>query len=432
MRVFALLAGLCAASCAAGSPGGPTGEEGAPIIDGTLDAHDPAVLELFYVTTFPVAVCNGNQTCLQSCGTTTNGDACTSGADCVCGSADTCSGELIGPRTVVTAGHCTDLTAGGEISGAGGPALTLCQSVADAQAVVDGEATSDGCNLAAFVLFNNTCTTTDQDESCEAGLVEAGNYILGVDAVNPGYDGNVYPPYTATNNDNDIGLVHLAATTLQNGGAEPPLLTFNRRALGAACTDLGSLRFVGYGITDPSQGSAALSGIKYSVQHDVKVKDTWHDEEDGPTASSLSTCGASTGDEPTCSGDSGGPSFDSEGVIVGITSLGDPSCVSYGEDVRIDAYQDWIDTTMTAWGNPLNGAPGGDAGEGTGGSSAGESGQSGSCSTSPVHDGAWGGVAWAFALATGARLRRRKGQEACTRQGAWRRHAMAHTTAYPP
>jgi len=367
--VLAVSLSLAACGIAPGSSVETTGRETSPIIGGTRDSGDASVLELFFITEYAPSACSGGA-CLQGCYTAA-GTACTSGTGCRCGTAATCTGELIGPHTVLTAGHCTDVTAGGEITGPGGPAITICTSSADATAVVDGRPTSNGCNLAAFVLFNNRCTANSQQDSCETDLISAGDYVIGQEIVNPGYNANAFPPYTATNNDNDIGLVRLESTTLANGGAEPPLLAFNRKDLGGVCTDLGSLTFAGYGITDPDAGKAAPSGIKYTVTHDVRVKDTWHNEEDGAVASQSQTCGLGTGNEPTCSGDSGGPSFNSAGVIIGITTLGDPACVSYGQDTRVDAYQSWIDTTMTGWGEPINGTePASDGGAPTGDSGA--------------------------------------------------------------
>ena len=355
--VFALLVGL-SIGCGTGpsTQNGPLkiGSTSSAIIGGEPDPDDPSVIELLYIVALTPADCDGGAACLKSCLDTT-GQPCTSGATCRCGLSAGCTGELIGPHSVVTAGHCTDLTAGGTLSGAGGPALTLCTSPSDVMMLAGGTQPSSGCNIAALALFNNRCTTTDLMESCEQSLIQYGDYIIGDQLINPGYDRDAVPPYTTTNNDNDIGLVHLSSTTLVNGGPEPGLLVFNRAEIGAQCADLGGLKSVGYGITQPSQGSNALAGLKYEVTSDAKVKDSWHIEEDGAQAYPWQTCGPGTGEEPTCEGDSGGPSFDSAGRIVGITSLGDPNCVAYGESTRIDAYAAWIDTTMTGWGDPKNG-----------------------------------------------------------------------------
>lgn len=362
LAAVVVLVGVLPAAC--GSAGqanldsSGVGTTGSDIIGGTLDATDRSVLEIFYDTSYPVSACNGSSTCLQSCLDATTGKACTSGATCSCGTGASCTGELIGPHTVVTAGHCTDLSAGGEVGGPGSPALTVCSSLSDVMAVAGHTPTSNGCNLAIFVLFNNACMTNDIMGTCESRLLSAGNFVIADSTTNPGYDGSDLPPYSATNNDDDIGLLHLASSTLQNGQVEPGILTFNRSDLGAACFDLGSLRFVGYGVTDPSQGANAISGVKYEVTDDVRVKDAWHNEEDGAQTSVLSTCGPGSSDGPTCSGDSGGPSFNSAGVIIGVTSLGDPNCSIYAQDTRIDAYADWIDAKMAAWGDPKNGASG--------------------------------------------------------------------------
>lgn len=54
----------------------------------------------------------------------------------------------------------------------------------------------------------------------------------------------------------------------------------------------------------------------------------------------------------TCNGDSGGPAFatlNGKELLVGVTSAGDTNCKSYGRDMRIDAYEDFIDGKMTEY-----------------------------------------------------------------------------------
>jgi MYXO-CTERM domain-containing protein len=224
-------------------------------------------------------------------------------------------------------------------------------------ALSSGAVPSSGCNLDVLVLFDNVCTSTNLMGACEQALIQSGDYIIGDQLVNPGFNASASSsiPDSAANTDNDIGLVRLSSSTLVNGRPEPGVLLFNRSDLGAQCTDLGELTSVGYGITEPSQGSSALSGLKYTVTHDAKVKDAWHIEADGAQPDPLQTCGVGSGEEPTCEGDSGGPSFDSTGVIMGVTSLGDETCSAISVSTRIDAYAPWIDTTMASWGDPKNG-----------------------------------------------------------------------------
>ena len=322
------------------------------IVGGTYDPGDPAVIELFDVVTFAPTDCNGDSSCLQQC-TNASNQACSSGAGCICGSGGTCTSELIGPQTLLTAGHCTDLTAGGEIAGQGGPAMTVCTNLTDANNVLGGTPTPN-CNLVVLAIFNNTCPTNDAQGDCEFGLINGvdggpgGNFILVDEMVNPGYDGTVTPP----GNDNDVGLCHLSQSTLENGGAEPPLLTFNRTDEGSACTSLGDLKFVGYGITS---GSGQVAGVKMSVTHADEVLDTYHNFEG---ADPYSSCGSAGSKEPTCSGDSGGPSFNSNGVIMGTVSLGDGNCTSWGQDARADAYASFFDCQMQCWSEPINGGAG--------------------------------------------------------------------------
>ena len=356
--VFAVLTGVSVGCGAAPSGGdGPPriGTAKSAIIGGTLDSDDPAVVELFNIVGFPPSACDGGASCGESC-FDSMGQSCTSGATCLCEVGATCTGELVGPRSILTAGHCTDLVAGGTLSGPNGPALTLCTSPADVMALAAGTPPSSGCNIAAYALFNNKCTSTDVMEACERSLIQYGDYIIADAFVNPGYDAHTTPfPDSGADTDNDIGLVRLTSSTLKNGGAEPDLLVFNRADLGPQCSDLGEVRSVGYGLTDPSQGMSALSGLKYQVSHDAKVRDAWHIEADGAQADGLQVCGTGTGEEPTCMGDSGGPAFDSAGHIVGVTSFGDETCTTIGVSTRTDAYASWIDTTMAGWGEPKNG-----------------------------------------------------------------------------
>jgi uncharacterized protein (TIGR03382 family) len=262
------------------------------------------------------------------------------------------------------------LTAGGELSGfdpvshTPNPALTVCTNETDALSMLtSGRPASGSCNLGILVIFNSNSTncTSNPNFGCESNRVNAGDYIVADRAVNPGYTSN-----QAVAQDKDIGLLHLVSDHLSNGSVEPSLLTFNRAGLGASCGSLGNLRFVGYGITTPvtydTQGNptnSPESGVKYNVSHQVKVKDPWHTEEDGPNATAWgATCGNGTGSEPTCEGDSGGPAFNANGEIVAVTSLGDQNCSDYGQDTRVDFYASWIDSTMTAsnWGDPVNGS----------------------------------------------------------------------------
>lgn len=193
------------------------------IISGTLDSDDPAVVELFYIVGLSPSACDGGASCSQSCFDST-GQSCTSGATCLCEVGATCTGELVGPRSVVTAGHCTDLAAGGTLSGPNGPALTLCTSPADVMALSAGTPPSSGCNVAAYAIFNNRCTSTDAMESCERALIQNGDYIIADAFVNPGYDAHTTPfPDSSADTDNDIGLVRLSSSTLENGAAEPNL-----------------------------------------------------------------------------------------------------------------------------------------------------------------------------------------------------------------
>jgi MYXO-CTERM domain-containing protein len=58
---------------------------------------------------------------------------------------------------------------------------------------------------------------------------------------------------------------------------------------------------------------------------------------------------AATGDSSgKCNGDSGGPSFDNDGVVVGVTSFGDQNCVQFGADTNTAGEATFITSTIDA------------------------------------------------------------------------------------
>jgi V8-like Glu-specific endopeptidase len=60
--------------------------------------------------------------------------------------------------------------------------------------------------------------------------------------------------------------------------------------------------------------------------------------------------GSTPGTANNCSGDSGGPAFDTTGAVIGVTSSGDGNqyCSTTGYDVRVDKQVDWIVSKVPA------------------------------------------------------------------------------------
>lgn len=107
------------------------------------------------------------------------------------------------------------------------------------------------------------------------------------------------------------------------------------------------LSFVGYGFTIDGQGNKVDLGYKARVIMPPREWDDTNFKYGGK-------------DGNTCNGDSGGPAVDMSSTpyrIVGITSWGDGPCVSFGVDMRVDAYLDWIGDRIDVARSELSPSP---------------------------------------------------------------------------
>lgn len=152
----------------------------------------------------------------------------------------------------------------------------------------------------------------------------------------------VHPAYRAGD-----AMADLALLILEQSAPAPPA-ALNTAPLDDAWVGR-SIRLVGFGQTHPSgsvpgskrSGTAAISEV-HSSQFRVVP------------SPSLS-----------CHGDSGGPLFGPGGggeVVIGVTSKGDPGCVTYGLNVRVDAFFSdflvpWIERTAASPPPPLRDGP---------------------------------------------------------------------------
>lgn len=200
-----------------------------------------------------------------------------------------CSGTLITPTVVLTAAHCLD------VASAGKPKPTTISAGA-----------------VAIYVGNHAA-------------VDPAPQVFGV------VEARIHPSYNRFSNNNDIGLLRLAAPV--NGVAPVPALP---QALGLTNGDIGTLmNFAGFGLTENGD-----SGVKLQV--DLPL---------GGLGCSVPGC-PSPGDAATmvsyrqggvggpCSGDSGGPMFVYRGgaaYVGAVTSYGDAACTIYGVSARADA-----------------------------------------------------------------------------------------------
>jgi MYXO-CTERM domain-containing protein len=187
-----------------------------------------------------------------------------------------------------------------------------------------------------WVLTAAHCVTgTDVPEPYQT------SFFIGSDATTRAggtvYEADSFHPhgsYDPGTGDYDIGLVHLATAV---SGVTP--LAYNTTALTSSYIGR-PLFWVGFGVNDGVRDTGA--GIKRSGTG--TLGDLY-----------LHQLSYSFHGVLPCSGDSGGAAFMDVGgsqKLVGIVSMGDESCTSYGIDTRVDAFSRWITDTMAGGGEP--------------------------------------------------------------------------------
>jgi hypothetical protein len=200
-----------------------------------------------------------------------------------------CTGTLISPKVILTAGHC-----------------------------IDGFSIS---NLS--VIFGDNISTGDW-VSVDTAQVHPDYYAGG------GYDAP----------ENDIALVRMT----QNAPSGIAPIPYLPEAYGLTSSDVGNpLVFVGFGTT----GGGGQNTRKYYFEGNLGLVC------DGPNTCSYGgasvaprTIAYSNQEGGPCSGDSGGPALVEIGgqeYVAGVTSYGDQNCTYFGVSTKVDKFQTFIE-----------------------------------------------------------------------------------------
>ncbi len=230
-----------------------------------------------------------------------------------------CTGTLIAPDTVLTAGHCTEETMGGFLPMTG--VRFWVSFAADHSAMLSPE------------------TAQVPDEA-----IEAAAWVR-----HPDWDMNNLQGMT----DNQLGQVDdIALLFLDEAVTDVPFTYLPTADEAEAIVEDLEVDIVGYGQTLPSEGGpfaplpeGADVAVRYWAHTFVNLVGS-HELQIGD--------GLDTGRK--CHGDSGGPTFAEIGTagadglrVIGVTSHAfntTEDCDVGGVDTRVDAYLDWIDEAM--------------------------------------------------------------------------------------
>jgi secreted trypsin-like serine protease len=223
--------------------------------------------------------------------------------------------------------------------------LVVLFTTTSARAITNGEESSEDAHGAVVALLSKgevTCTGVLVGPYAIATAAHClrptapDQVFFGADPTGDGVsidivETRVHVDFSEDDLSNDIGLVGLA----KKAPARPVRL-YDGELDDEALTN-ASIRIVGFGATNGTGDSSdpikreGISKIQ-TVESDV-----------------FRLVAAPS---QTCTGDSGGPAFitiDDEDVLIGITSSGDVDCKSYGRDLRVDAYKDFIESHTTAY-----------------------------------------------------------------------------------
>lgn len=219
-----------------------------------------------------------------------------------------CSGTLIAPTVILTAGHCTTPDAEG--------APAHAQVWFDSQIVL----TTDG-----------------------SGYPDAGG-VMGTPIPNPNYHGLIM------GNTNDVGLVILDEPVTDHGyGVLPDIGYLDQLATKRGLQDV-TFTAAGYGLNEVKPQSISLRTRYIGVSHLVSLRSALTGGYNVQTSNNPGNWIGDGKSGGTCFGDSGGPVFYSNtNIVVAVTSFGmNSNCkgTDYGYRVDTKPAQEFINLNM--------------------------------------------------------------------------------------
>ncbi|MGC4116004.1 MAG: trypsin-like serine protease [Myxococcales bacterium] len=231
-----------------------------------------------------------------------------------------CSGTLISPNVILTAGHCvTDENTGGVISSASRYGVFFDT---DGDQVPDYP--GDPCYFGV------------------SGCIRAANVTQVSRHANYTVDSQ-YVPH------NDIAYLKISSSAVPSGITPIPALT---KALATGNLKAGvTVEFSGYGLQDHPDYYGMCNGGECPSGSLYHVSDTL----DQVCASSSGCSGAPagsiiyTGSAGPCSGDSGGPAFltvSGQQYVAGVTSYGDAECMTDGVSTDVSYFETYVTSAI--------------------------------------------------------------------------------------